>query len=321
MKNDLIERYIYAVVKGLPRKQQEDVSMELRSLIDDMLDERCGEVVPSERDIRVVLTELGTPQELYAKYDDDAEKCLIGQPYYSTYRFVMKIVLIAVAIGMTVSGVILQILEPRSWIGMLTNWISMLWDSLLSTFAIVTLLFAFFHRKGVRLTESFSFDDLPPVPKRSQEISRWESIAGIAFCMIFAVLFLFAPQVFSVIREGTVISLFEIETVKQTWFIIVSFAACGIIRESVQLIEGRYNRKVMVTALVTDAVSAVLSIWWLLGFPLINQTFLNNLETIFTGENNIVISMFANFDLFFLGVMLFALVVDAVDVTVKTLRK
>ena len=79
MKNDLIERYIYAVTKQLPKKNREDVSMELRGLIDDMLSERCA-VEPTERDVRDVLTELGTPRELYAKYDEDADKCLIGQP-------------------------------------------------------------------------------------------------------------------------------------------------------------------------------------------------------------------------------------------------
>lgn len=321
MNQDLIERYVYAVTKRLPRKQREDVAQELRGLVDDMLAERCGGVTPSEKDVRVVLTELGTPQELYAKYDENAEKCLIGQPYYSTYKFVLKIVLISAAVGMTFSSWILQMLEPQPWIGMLGNWFTMVYNSLLAAFAIVTLLFAFFYHKGIRITEPFNFDDLPPVPKKSQEISKWESIAGIVFCMIFVVLFLFTPQVFSVILEGVVICLFEIETVKQTWFIIVAFAACGIIRESVQLMEGRYNKKVMTTALVTDALSAVLSIWWLVGFDLINQTFLASLKTIFAEEGNIVIGMFAHFDLFFLGVMLFALVLDAVDVTVRTLRK
>lgn len=64
-ENDLIERYIYAVTKRLPQKVQKDISDELRTLIDDMLAERCGELVPEEKDIRVVLTELGTPEELY----------------------------------------------------------------------------------------------------------------------------------------------------------------------------------------------------------------------------------------------------------------
>ena len=80
MKNDMIERYIYAVTKRMNPKVREDVSMELRGLIDDMLLERCGDETPTDKDVRVVLTELGTPQELYAKYDDDKDKGLIGQP-------------------------------------------------------------------------------------------------------------------------------------------------------------------------------------------------------------------------------------------------
>lgn len=37
MKNDLIERYIYAVTKRLPQKVQKDISNELRTLIDDIV--------------------------------------------------------------------------------------------------------------------------------------------------------------------------------------------------------------------------------------------------------------------------------------------
>lgn len=321
MNNDLIERYVYAVTKRLGHKQRDDVARELRGLIDDMLLERCGEVLPTEKDIRVVLTELGTPQELYAKYDEDADKCLIGQPYYSTYKFVMKIVLASVVVGATIANLLLQLLEPQHWFVAMTQWLNMLWNCSFSAFTVVTLLFAFFQRKGVQLTESFSFADLPPVPKRTQEISRWESIAGIAFCVVFAFLFTFTPEVFSLIYDGKTIALFDINVIRATWFIVLPFAACGIFREVVQLMEGRYNKKVMVTAWVTNAISAVLCFWWLLGFDVMNPLFLYKMETIFAGEEEFILRMFANFDVFFLGVMLFALVLDTVDVTVRTLRK
>lgn len=52
-----------------------------------------------------------------------------------------------------------------------------------------------------------------------------------------------------------------------------------------------------------------------------NRSFLANLQTIFAGETAIVYELFANFDRFFLGVLLFALVLDSVDVAVKTLRE
>ena len=321
MKNELIERYIYAVTKRMDRKQRQDVSMELQGLIEDMLTERCGSRTPEEKDVRVVLTELGTPQELYSQYCDDVDACLIGQPYYSTYVFVMKIVLAAVAVGITISNVILQIQEPKLWLEMITTWLDMLYNSALASFAIVTLLFAFFYRKGVRIAEPFSFDSLPPVPQKSKEIPKWECIAGICFCVIFVVLFVFTPEVICVVREGTVISLFDVEVLRNTWYITAAFAALGIAREAVQLMEGRYNRKVMITMLVTNAIEAVLSIWWLVGHSVLNPVFLSNMSTIFAEEDNIVYAMFANFDMFFLGLMLFALVLNSIDATWKTLRK
>lgn len=321
MNNDLVERYIYAATRRLSRKQREDVAQELRGLVDDLLTERCGGLTPTEKDIRVVLTELGTPQELYQRYDENAQKCLIGQPYYATYKFVMGIVLGAVAIGATVASLITYIIDPQGWLAAVAGWLSMAYNSMLAAFAIVTLLFAFFYHKGIRINEPFNFDDLPPVPKKTQEISKWESILGIGFCVLFAVLFLFTPEVFCAILEGTVISLFDMKAIQSSWLLIVAFAACGIIREVVQLMEGRYNRKVMITALISNLISAVLAFVWLLGFEVMNPIFLANMQAIFAGENSIVYRMFANFDVFFLGCMLIALVLDSVDVTVKTLRK
>ena len=77
--NDLIERYLYAITRRLPAAQRADVADELRTLISDMIDERCGGIAPAPKDVRVVLTELGTPSEMVRKYTDSEGKCLIGQ--------------------------------------------------------------------------------------------------------------------------------------------------------------------------------------------------------------------------------------------------
>ena len=323
MKHDLIERYIYAVTKQLPKKQREDVAQELRGLIDDMLNERCGEITPTEKDIRIVLTELGTPQELSAQYDEDAKKCLIGHPYYSTYKFVLKIVLFAAAVGITIANLMLQLVEPQEWFSAIIGWLEMLYNTLLATFAIVTLLFAFFYRKGVQITEPFNFDKLPSVPKRTKELSKRECIAGMVFIVIFVVVFLAVPQImgFHIDRNGLRIPMFSVSALRETWYIIILFAICGMIRESVKLLEGRYNKPVLIVATVTNAISAILSIWWLTGFKLIHPEFLANVATLFEGEDAFVINLFSNFQLYFLIIMLFALILDSVEVAIKTLRK
>lgn len=321
MNYDLIERYIYAVTKRLNKKQRDDVAQELRTLIDDMLTERCGERIPAEKDVRIVLTELGTPQELYSQYAEDADACLIGQPYYSAYQYILKIVLLSVVGGMTIAHGLLAVLEPKDILTMCLGWLNGIWNSLFGAFAFVTILFAWFQRKGVRIAEGSSLDDLPPVPKSMDLIPKWEPVTNTVWCILFATVFLTVPQVFCFIYEGKAVPLFDLAAIRDSRMLILGFSVCGIVREAVQLIEGRYNTRVMVTAWIMDAVSAALCIGWLKGFEVMNPAFVTSLEALFAGETDIVIRMFANFDTFFLGVMLFALALDAVDVTVRTLRK
>lgn len=325
MKNDLTERYIYAVTKRLPAKSREDVSQELRSLIDDMLTERCGQRSPMDKDIRVVLTELGTPNELAAKYDEDGDKCLIAQPYYSTYKFVMKIVLLCVAVGMVIANLILVIIEPQNLGTAIGTLASEFVSSELQCFAIVTIVFAVFSRKGVDLDAEFDLNDLPAVPKKSQEISVWESVAGIVFCVVFLVIMLMVPQVFTAVMTvddtPTLIPVFDTAVLHGSWVLIVLFAAVGIIGEVVNLMERQYNRKVLVTTLAADVISAVLSILWLTNDSIINPEFKAQMGTLFAGESEFIFRIFENFNLFFLGLILFALVLDAGTVIYKTLRK
>ena len=148
--NDLIERYLYAITRRLPAKQRADVAEELRTLISDMLDERCRGLPPTAKDVRVVLTELGTPGEMVRKYTADEDACLIGQPYYAQYLYVLKIVLACVAGGMIVAGVLtLATGAEGSVLGNVLGGIGSLVVALVFAFAIVTLLFAFFSHRGV----------------------------------------------------------------------------------------------------------------------------------------------------------------------------
>ena len=325
MNQDIIERYLYAATKRMPRKQREDVSQELRGLIDDMLAERCGGLTPTEKDVRVVLTELGTPQELSEKYDENETRCLIGQPYYGTYVFVMKIVMICTAVGLTLSSAILQIMEPQVWYAAVGQWLSMLWQGLLSAFAIVTVLFAFFYQKGIRIREPFSFDDLPPVPKKRQEISLWEPVVGIVFCAVFTLVFLLVPEILGLIRldSGETVPVFNVDAIRSSWYVIALFAVCGITGEAVKLIERRYNRKVMWTTVVTNLISAVLAFWWLSGAEdrIFNPAFSEEMRALFAADADFIGTVMGNFRYFFLGILLFALTLDTVETVVKTLRE
>lgn len=322
MKNDLVERYIYAVTKRMPRKQQEDVSLELNGLIDDMLMERCGEEQPTEKDIRVVLTELGSPYDLYAKYDENADQCLIGQPYYSTYKLVMKIVLAAVAVGASVGSLVLMILEPMVWHEAISQWISNVCSGLLSGFAFVTLLFAFFYQNGIKLNESFNLDELPAVPKNKQKFYRVDAVIGIVFEIVFLAIFLAAPQILGMFKmeTGEMVPVFNVDAIHASWYIIVLFGLFGIIRETVKLLEGRYNKKVMITSITTNLLSAGTAIWWLSNANMFNPAFSARVIAELQGNEMLANMIFENFPKFFLAVMIFALIIDTLVTVVRALK-
>lgn len=319
MKNDLIERYIYAVSKRLPRKSREDVSLELQGLIEDMLMERCGEREPTEKDVRIVLTELGSPQALYAKYDENADKCLIGQPYYSTYLFVMKTVLCAVVGGLVIACTILQVMEPVLWLDFLENLFASVFEGVLTGYAVVTLIFSMMQSQKLKLKESYDLDDLPPAPKKKQEISTMDCAVSIGFIAVFLVVFLAVPQTFSAVftETGEIIACFDTAVIRSNWYILVLFALAGIIRESVKLMEKRYSKRVLVTSVASNIVSAVLCVWWLCRDDIMNPAFVANMEQIFTGDSAFLLQIFERFNLFLMGVMLLALVLDTVDAAVK----
>lgn len=322
MKHDLIDRYVYAVTKRMNRKIREDVQNELYGLIDDMLTERCGEMTPTEKDIRVVLTELGSPQELYAQYADDGEQCLIGQPYYSTYKFVLRTVLIVLAAGLTIGSVVGQLLEPQVWYMAIGEYMSRLWTGGLAAFGGLTLLFAVLYRKGVKLDGGFNLSELPPVPKQKKEISAVECIFGIVFSVAFSVLFLVFPQVMCAVftDTGETIPIFSIDALHNSWYMILAITACSIIVETVKLMERQYNRTVLVTTLITNAVSAVVTAVWLGCFDLMEPRLVEKLTAALAAENAPEMIYPDRYQFLCMAGLLIVLVIETVEAVVKTVK-
>ena len=87
MKN-MIERYVYDVIRRLPEDNREEVKKELYLNIDDMLGSNR-----SEEHIEQILLELGEPRLLALKYQTK-ERYLISPAYYDDYIRVLKVVII-----------------------------------------------------------------------------------------------------------------------------------------------------------------------------------------------------------------------------------
>lgn len=323
MEHELIERYLYAVTKHLPARPRRDIERELRGLIADMLEERCGDITPAERDIRVVLTELGTPAELAQQYGPDHDKYLIGPTCFSKYKLVLKIVLPCVLFGMTVAGVVDTVTRTtQPGFPLLFGWLGTLLSALFSAFAFVTLLFAVFERRGIRLDyPEDPIAALPPVPQKNELVPKGECIAGIVFSVLFAVLFLTIPQIFAgVFESGAVIlPVFQIDRVRELSFLVIGLMALSVADESFKLYEGRYSHRLAAVTCVLNGFAAVFGIAFLTDERLWNPAILPYLYEL-VGNDAFLSALFARIPSLLLAIFLLALALDAGITVCKAFR-
>lgn len=325
-KQDLIDRYVYAIVRHLPKKQAGDIDKELHGLIEDMLAERCGERPVSEKDVLVVLTELGTPEEMAAQYDPDKNSSLISQPYYNQFKLVLKWVLLAVLFGLTVSSIVGAVfaslegnLAPADAGILFLKWLSSLIAAGLCVTGALTILYALVERAGISLTESLgiggNLKDLPPVPQKKEKISKGDPICSIVFSVLFMILFLVTPQVISaVVVEGDsreVLPVFNITVLRSLWIIVLGIGLCGVADGIFRLMEGRYTLRLAVATGICNGISIILGIVLLMNNRLINPALSEKAGKIFIGEKEWIGSFLTtNFFRFFLIIVILACVAD-----------
>ncbi len=325
----IINRYVYAVSKRLAGSQRGDIERELRGLIDDMLLARCGDNEPSAKDIDQVLTELGAPETLAAKYNGQ-QRYLIGPEYYGTFRFVLPLVLGCVAFGLSIAYAI-QVLtaEEGNPLKSILGYVTGLYSALMQAFAMVTIGFALAERfvrekKGIKLSGVWEPSMLPELPQATKGLSKGDAIAGLVFGAILLVLLNAAPQVFGLyaFREGYIIvPVFDLVRLQSAMVWINLCIALGISRDAVKLIAGRYSPwMAAVTALINVATLAITfaifgdgTIW--------NANFTSQLSGSGVETPEFMSKMFwGGFSRIFLAAVVLGFMVDTVTLIVRTVK-
>ncbi|TCL56016.1 hypothetical protein EDD76_113154 [Kineothrix alysoides] len=354
LSNELTEKYLYDVVRRLPEKQRKDIEQELRTLIEDMIEERegSGEVSREECE-RAVLTELGDPAKMARSYRGDKEGLISGE-YYDRYCYILKIVLLCAGAAILFSDIISAVVhvvnnetfDAISAIGYEVNEQllsgSMWWEvfdigitlpsALLQIFGVITLIFALMQRYHVKLDlseEEWSVEKLPQIPYKKAMISRGESAVGIVFGVLVIILFAYRPQLMGAwIRQGdemVSIPIFNLSIWgKVLPFFIISVMA-GIISDFVKLVAGRYNYRVMVTTIVMDIVGFIMTFIFMKVLPIWNKDFMQALQRetgiAFSSKGDLL--TYYNTDIFINGiviVILFFFLLDIATTVYYTVR-
>ncbi|WP_156920126.1 hypothetical protein [Brachyspira alvinipulli] len=309
---DIIERYIYAVTKSMPYKIREDVSNEIRTLIDDIIKERFSNSSYEIKDIKNILMEIGNPYELAHKYDTDYNKCLIEYPYYIYYKLILKIVLSSTLLGVIVSSII-NIFINNEYLNLI-NIVSDICTSMLLAFSFVTLIFLFISKRNINISNLIDFDNLPKPPNEKANI--YKSIITIAASIIFLLLLLLSPKIFSFKINNEYLEFFNTDIINKSFLFPVVFILMLVSREIIKLIGNRYNRKTVSLFIGIDIVSAIAASLWLLLYDIINIDFTNALIKL-AAVNSISFKIFNNFQPFCLICILFALLLDSIYIIIK----
>src|SRR5574342_403136 len=145
---NLIDKYIAEVGKHLPRRQRADIEAEIRSTLEDMLEERKQDKDPADEvAVMELLKEYGSPREVAAKYK--THQYLIGPRLFPLFEMVIRIVfavvagasLIGLGVGLTKTG-----LTGPAFVSTLRDWLGGLLGGLIAAFGNVTLVFAILER-------------------------------------------------------------------------------------------------------------------------------------------------------------------------------
>jgi hypothetical protein len=168
--NKYVDRYIYAVTRLLKANQREEVRKELNEHIENSLEKDY-----SFEKTQQVLKKLGSPKELAYKYRNQG-KNLIKQENYEFYKDVVKIgmlVILVFNLAVSAGALLNQIFnQGPAPIGslivyFLENFFENVINNLLVGFALITIGFVIWERKGDKLgqTKEWMLKDLPELPR------------------------------------------------------------------------------------------------------------------------------------------------------------
>ncbi len=178
--SELVERYVHQVGRYVPPKERAEIEAELRSQIQDQLDDRFGGT-PSQAEVATVLAELGDPRRMAASYG--GQQYLIGPDLYPYMMLVLRhgwVLVPAMVVFLTVFEALVS--QQSTVVSLVITSLLGALNATLIFSAVVVLIFAVIQHSGVELEEKtkvFNPLDLPEADEPGS-VDRFETAFGIA---------------------------------------------------------------------------------------------------------------------------------------------
>ncbi|RBQ15459.1 hypothetical protein DP939_35835 [Spongiactinospora rosea] len=185
----LTDRYINAVLTGLPARQRPEIERELRASIADAMEDAADSGEPAADAEAAVLTRLGDPARLAAGYAD-GPRHLIGPALYSGYTRLLTALLVTVVPAVTVAVAGARAVQGATLSGVLGEALSAGLTTGVHIALWTTALFAAIERVAVPGREarerSWTPAALPEPPSRRLRYGELisETVATVLLCAL-----------------------------------------------------------------------------------------------------------------------------------------
>ena len=286
---NLIDRYIAEVGRHLPEKSREDIEAEIRSMLEDMIDEnshQTGKPVNDEL-IAAALEQLGDPKLLAHKYAP-SRRYLIGPDWYDAYIETLRRVLAtALPVVAIVTIFIALARNPINFADAAGQAFGRVIDVAIGILFWVTVAFVIVERTdtkpnelGSAKTRSWTVDQLPQLPKKRQ-ISIGDALASIVFVIGFTT-WIVLPFIRSQENESVPFLNPDLWPIWLPIFFVL--VVLTLIHEVFKLVIGNWTRPLMITNVILCLVSIAYIIALVTTQEIFNPAFLATLSEDVIGE-------------------------------------
>lgn len=269
---ELLERYVHQVGRYLPPKERAEIEAELRSQIQDQVDDRYG-ASPSQAEVAAVLAEFGHPYQMAVSYS--GEKYLVGPLLYPYMMLVLRqgwLIVPAIVIFLNIFGALTSS-QPPALASLVIETLFAALQAALIFSAVVVLFFALIQHSYLKIdAKAQSFDplDLPEVDDPGA-VDRFEAIFGGAFGTLVILALIYFLRVGGLTLSFNLSDPGEVLPVPLAWLaLMIIIASAMIILHLLVLRRNSWNAALWLLQTLLEIVG-VICLYFVLYLPIFDR--------------------------------------------------
>jgi hypothetical protein len=227
--NELVERYVHQVGQYAPRRERAEIEAELRSMIQDQLDDRYAGS-PSPAEVAAILAELGRPSQLAMSYS--GERYLVGPALYPYAMLILRngwLIIPAIVVFLHIFGALIAT-EPVTPLNLIVNPLLAALQAALIFTGVVVLAFMMIQQSGEALDDIDEPFDPANLPEADDPriVNRFEASFGVVLAIIVIVLYAHFLRVGGLTLHVNPTDPADVILVSAAWLVLLIVTAVGM---------------------------------------------------------------------------------------------